>query len=409
MKIKPFRALRPTEGNAEAVASVPYDTVNVAEARLLAGDNAASFLRVVRADLEFSDDQDPYSVEVYRRAASNLDRLVREGVLRQDDDSAVYVYRQVMGGHSQRGVVACCHVDDYRDNLIKRHEKTLRKKEDDRLNHLLALNANTGPVFLAYRDDQAVDELVGSAEAGVPLYDFTAIDGVRHTVWKMDDHVSSETVGLFAHIDSAYVADGHHRAAAAFRAAGERQKANPAHDGGEEYNWFMAVLFPSSQLQVLPYNRAVKTLNGLETDVFLERVRSAFSLEETRSSAPARQGQCCMYLRGVWYRLKLEAEAGDANPVSLLDVSILQDRLLGPVLGIEDPRTNANIDFVGGIRGTAELERLVDEGRAAVAFSMYPVSVDQLMDVSDAGMIMAPKSTWFEPKLRSGLLVHMLD
>ncbi len=409
MRVRGFRAVRPAEGKAEEVASVPYDTISTEEARALAKGRPNSFLHVIRAELEFDDSTDVHSEEVYRRSLANFRKMRDEGVLVQDDEPALYVYRQVMGSHAQSGIVACSHVDDYLSGAIKKHERTRKEKEDDRLKHVLALNANAGPVFLAYPDDPDLDSAVAEVEAGEPLYDFTAEDGIRHTVWQVPGEKAGAVIERFKAIPSTYVADGHHRSAAAGRAAEEKRKANQNHTGEEEYNWFMTVLFPASQLKVLPYNRAVHDLNGLKATEFIAKIKGLFDVTEDAADAPEARGRCSMYIEGKWYSLDLAGACDTDDPVGSLDVSILQDRVLGPLLGIEDPRTSSRIDFVGGIRGSGELVKLVDTGKAAVAFAMFPVGMDQVIAVSDAGMIMAPKCTWFEPKLRSGLLVHLLD
>jgi uncharacterized protein (DUF1015 family) len=417
MQIKPFAALRPAPGKAAAVASVPYDVVDTAEARALAAGNPDSFLHVSRPEIDLSDSLDSHDDAVYAQGVKAFRDLQTRGVLIREPDERLYVYRQVMGAHSQTGVVACCHIDDYAADVIRKHEKTRKDKEDDRTRHCLELNANSGPVFLTYRDTAELDARVADAQKEAPLYDFAAADGVRHTVWRVAGDAAPWTAA-FGRVPLAYVADGHHRAAAAFRAGRQRRAANPAHTGREEYNWFLAVLFPETQLRILPYNRCVTDLNGLTPDAFLEKVKGVFktdclTLNAQRSTSNAQQAEPAgprevrMYLSGAWYRLAWEEF--EADPVGRLDVSVLQDRLLAPVLGIEDPRTDTRISFVGGIRGTGELTRRVDGGRDAVAFSMYPVTVAQMMDIADAGQIMPPKSTWFEPKLRSGLLVHTLD
>jgi uncharacterized protein (DUF1015 family) len=394
---------------AEEVASVPYDTVNTQEARELASGKPNSFLHVIRAELEFDDGTDVHSEEIYQRSQANFQKMQDDGVLIQDDTPALYVYRQIMGEHAQRGIVACSHVDDYLSGKIKKHEKTRKDKEDDRLKHVLTLNANAGPVFLAYPDDGEIDAAVAEVEAGKPLYDFTAPDGIKHTVWGIPSDKADKICSRFEAMPATYVADGHHRSAAAGRAAEEKRKANPNHTGEEEYNWFMTVLFPASQLQVLPYNRAVHDLNGLSADEFVARIEGLFAVKSGAADVPDARGKCSMYMEGKWYSLDLAGACDTDDPVASLDVSILQDKVLGPLLGIDDPRTSSRIDFVGGIRGSGELVKLVDSGKAAVAFAMYPVGIDQVIAVSDAGMIMAPKCTWFEPKLRSGLLVHLLD
>jgi uncharacterized protein (DUF1015 family) len=406
VKLKPFAALRPAPGSAARVAAVPYDVVDTAEARALAAGNPDSFLHVSRPEIDLPDGTGIHDAAVYAQGVRAFRDLQARGVLVRERDERLYVYRQTMGRHSQTGVVACCHVDDYDHDVIRKHEKTRQDKEDDRTRHVLALRANSGPVFLTYRDAPAVDRLAEGAASGAPLYDFTAADGIRHTVWRVEED-AAPWVAAFGAVPAAYVADGHHRAAAAPRAARTLRAANPRHDGSEEYNWFLGVLFPASQLRILPYNRCVRDLHGLVADDFLRQVSALFDCAPAAQPAPAGPRQVHMYLAGRWHRLAwVEA---DTDPVGRLDVSVLQNRLLAPVLGIADPRTDERISFVGGIRGTDELVRRVDGGRDAAAFAMHPVSVAQMMDIADAGQIMPPKSTWFEPKLRSGLLVHTLD
>ena len=402
MKTKPFIALRPASDAAEKIAAVPYDVVNTAEARALASGNPLSFLHVSRPEIDLPPETDIYSDAVYAQAKKALDGLLSSGAMFRDGEASYYLYRQTMGDHVQTGVVACCHIDDYADDVIRKHEKTRQDKEDDRTRHVLELGANTGPVFLTYRDQAALDALVAQCSARPALYDFRSDDGNRHEVWKAIAAESEKFRSLFAEVPVAYVADGHHRAKAAWRAGAELRAAGAGPDA--ESNWFLAVLFPASQLKILPYNRLVADLNGLSPDYFLARVRGIFSVEETSEKAPATPRNVSMYLGGRWFRLSWPGFDGD--PVAILDVSVLQDRLLAPVLGIADPRTDKRISFAGGIRGTAFLEGEVDAGRAAVAFSMAPVTVGQMMSIADAGCIMPPKSTWFEPKLRSGLFVH---
>ncbi len=404
MKTKPFSALRPAADVAAKLASVPYDVVDTAEARALAAGNPVSFLHVSRPEIDLPDGTDLYSDAVYAQAVKALKDLVDGGALVRDPEPAYYAYRQIMGEHSQTGIVACCHIDDYAADVIRKHEKTRQDKEDDRTRHVLELNANTGPVFLTYRDQTAIDAIVAEACANAPLYDFTTSDDIRHTVWKLSPAASEAARAQFDAVPLAYVADGHHRAKAAWRAGAERRAANPAHTGDEEYNWFLAVLFPASQLTILPYNRCVADLNGLTPDQFLARVRERFTVTDKAPASPAGSRNVSFYLGGNWYGLSWDPF--DADPVSALDVSVLQDRLLAPLLGIADLRTDKRISFIGGIRGTEELVHRVDSGREAVAFSMAPVTVAQMMAIADAGQIMPPKSTWFEPKLRSGLLVH---
>ncbi len=405
MQIKPFCALRPTINKAAVVAAVPYDVVDTAEARVLAAGNPDSFLHVSRPEIDLPDDIGIYDDRVYAQGVKAFQALQDRGVLVKDTLPRLYAYRQIMGKHAQTGIVACCHIDDYANNVIRRHEKTRKDKEDDRTRYVLDLNANTGPVFLTYRDRPEIDAKVAAVQQTDPLYDFTASDGVRHTVWSIDGD-ANPWVADFAKVPLCYIADGHHRAASAYRSGCQRRAENPKHNGSEEYNWFLAVLFPASQLAILPYNRCVADLNGLNPDEFLAKVGGIFKTAEVKSADPTGAREVRMYLRGKWY--SLQWDAFDADPVGRLDVSVLQDRLLAPVLGIDDPRTNQRISFIGGIRGTGELVKRVDKGRDAVAFSMYPVTVAQMMDIADAGQIMPPKSTWFEPKLRSGLLVHSI-
>ncbi len=407
-RVKSFRAVRPIAEKAASVASVPYDVVNRDEAAALAEGNPDSFLHVVRPDIDLPPETDPYADEIYAKAAENLNRLMADGVLQQDDQDGIFLYRQIMGGKSQVGVVCCCHVDDYENNLILKHEFTRPAKEDDRTRHVMTLNANAGPVFLTYRDDATVNALVEEAIKGDPLYDFTAVDGVQHTVWKIaaaDGYVSALSA-----VPAFYVADGHHRAASAWRAGKARREANAGHTGEEEYNWFLTVLFPAEQLNILAYNRIIKDLNGMTPAQIRERLSEVGTLEPTDNPVPPQAGSFCVYLDGGWSRLTVPADSIDpSDAINCLDVAILEQRVIKPVFGIEDVRTDARIDFVGGIRGTGELEKRVDSGEWAFAVSMYPTSIAQLMAVSDAGEVMPPKSTWFEPKLRSGLLVHSLD
>lgn len=407
MRIKAFQALRPTVEAAKQVAAVPYDVVDTAEAKALAEGNPRSFLHVSRPEIDLPPDTDIHSDAVYAQGRKALDTLVQAGTLLREGKDSLYLYRQTMGEHSQTGLVATCHVGDYEENIIRKHEKTRKDKEDDRTRHCLELNANTGPVFLTYRDEAPIDALSKALTATPPLYDFTADDGIRHTVWRVADDLD-RWVSAFAKVPLAYIADGHHRAAASARSGRERRLANPAHDGSEEYNWFLAVLFPASQLKILPYNRCVADLNGLSAEAFLKQVRGLFRVSEVPDGTVGEGCRCRMYLAGKWYELAWDAPS-EGDPVKALDVSVLQDCLLSPVLGIDDPRTNERISFVGGIRGVQELSRRVDSGKDAVAFSMFPVTVGQMMAIADAGAIMPPKSTWFEPKLRSGLLVHTLD
>jgi uncharacterized protein (DUF1015 family) len=408
VRLHPFRAVRPPPQLASQVAAVPYDVVSRSEAAELARDNPHSFLHVGRSDIDLPEEIDPYHPRIYAQAREALDRFLAQGTLVRDREPALYLYRQVMDGRVQTGVVGCVHVDDYEGDVIRKHEKTRPDKEDDRTRHVLTLNAHAEPVFLAYRGRTEIDVLAESVIGTTPLYDFTAPDRVRHTVWRVSDPgLWSET---FRGVPHAYVADGHHRSASAWRAGKERRKANPRHRGDEEYNWFLAVLFPASQLTILPYNRVVRDLAGKTPAQLLQELRDVGHASATEQPRPPRPGTFCVYLAGAWHRIEINEETIDRrDPIGSLDVSLLQDRVLGPLLGIGDPRTDKRLDFVGGIRGTAELERRVDSGEMAVAFSLYPTTVDQLMAVSDAGVVMPPKSTWFEPKLRSGLFVHTLE
>ena len=405
--IRSFRALRPPPERVKQVASVPYDVVSTAEARALAADNPLSFLHVSRPEIDLPDGTDPYSDQVYRKALDNYDRLTKECPLETEDLPSIYLYRLIMGDHEQIGVVACCSIDEYDQDIIRKHERTRRDKEDDRTRHMLVLRAQTGPVFLTYRARRDIDTMVMETTMANAIFDFTADDGVEHTVWRVPDPV--RFVQAFREIPFLYIADGHHRAASAARARAELKEQSFGHTGDEEYNFFLAVMFPDDQLQILPYNRVVRDLNGLSQEKFLEAVRKSFDVAEGGSATPNSRGKWSMYLAGRWHTLSLAAgSSAPAGTVASLDVSILQDRLLDPILGIKDVRTDKRIDFIGGIRGTQELERLVDEGKAAVAFSLHPTTIEELLRVSDAGEIMPPKSTWFEPKLRDGLLIHTI-
>ncbi|MEZ6040649.1 MAG: DUF1015 family protein [Planctomycetaceae bacterium] len=408
-RIKAFQALRPRADKAAQVASVPYDVVNRDEAAALADGNADSFLHVVRPDIDFPPETDPYSDQIYQKAAENLQRLIQDDVLQRDNDDCIYAYRQIMDGRAQVGIVCCCHVDDYEKNLILKHEKTRKAKEDDRTRHVTSLNANAGPVFLTYRDVEEVNSAIGEVvRSEQPVYDFTAVDGIRHTVWRITD--TDNYISLLTSVPVFYVADGHHRAASAWRAGAARREANPHHTGDEEYNWFLTVLFPASELKILAYNRVLKDLNGLTVAQVREQLTSIGKFEAVTDPVPQNAGSFCFYFDGGWWRLTVPADTIDqSDAIQSLDVALLESRVLQPIFGIEDVRTDSRIDFVGGIRGTDELTKLVDSGKWAIAVSMYPTSIAQLMAVSDAGQIMPPKSTWFEPKLRSGLLVHTLD
>jgi uncharacterized protein (DUF1015 family) len=408
--IYPFRALRPPGGKVKQVAAVPYDVVNTEEARALAGGNPLSFLHVSRPEIDLPEGTHIYSDEVYEKARENFESFRADGTLVEEEAPSLYVYRLVMGGHTQTGVAAAFSVDEYDNDIIRKHERTRPDKENDRTRHILTLRAQTGPVFLTHRADRRLDALVEAETKAEPLYDFEADDGVRHTVWRAA--AAEQLARCFAEVPLLYIADGHHRAAGASRARAELRGRNPGHTGGESYNRFLAVVFPDEQMQILPYHRVVKDLNGRGEGEFLEAVRARFNVaDDARREGPGKPGHWHMYLGGKWYGLSVRDDAARTlsdDPTAALDVSLLQNNLLDPVLGVADPRTDKRIDFVGGIRGTPELERLVDEGRAAVAFALYPTSVEDLLRVSDAGGVMPPKSTWFEPKLRDAILIHTI-
>jgi len=408
--LRPFRALRPEPAAAARIAAVPYDVVNIEEARALADGNPLSFLRVSRAEIELAPETDPYSDGVYERAARNLDALKKSALVVEDRPS-LYLYRLRMGAHEQTGLAACYALDEYERNVIRKHERTRRDKEDDRTRHMLAIGAQTGPVFLTYRASTEIDRMVARASEFEPLFDFDAADGVRHTLWRVGDRDRDGLIEAARGISVLYIADGHHRAASAARARAaieSRRLPGTLPGDGAESSTFLAVAFPDNQVQVLPYNRIVKNLGGLSSAEILQEVRGRFEVEAGPPS-PVRRGEFAMYLQGRWYTLRPRTPPDESNRIASLDVSVLQDQLLAPVLKIVDVRTDTRIDFVSGARGIVELEKLVDSGRAAVAFSLYQVSVDDLMAVSDAGAIMPPKSTWFEPKLRDGLLIHVIE
>jgi uncharacterized protein (DUF1015 family) len=405
--IRPFRALRPPAERAQAVASVPYDVINTEEARALAAGNPLSFLHVSRPEIDLPPGTDLYSDQVYRKAVENFEKLIAEAPMEKEAEPCLYLYRLIMGQHEQIGVVACCSIDEYDDNTIRKHERTRRDKEDDRTRHMVMLRAQTGPVFLTYRARPEIDEQVSAAISAPPLFDITAQDGIRHTIWRLTD--TEALVNGFASVPLLYIADGHHRAASASRARAELREQSFTHTGNEDYNYFLTVIFPDSQMQILAYNRVVRDLNGLSQRELLDALKRQFTITENASPEPPRRGHWSMYLDGKWYGLSLAPDATlPVGTVGGLDVSVLQDRVLDPIFGIKDVRTDKRIDFVGGLRGTKELERLVNEGKAAVAFSLYPTTVAQLLMVSDANEIMPPKSTWFEPKLRDGLLIHTI-
>ncbi len=410
--IRPFTGLRPAPNRAADVVAPPYDVLSSDEARVRAAGKPSSFLHISKAEIDLPPATDPYDTAVYAKAQENFDRLLKEGVLARDPEPYYYFYRLVMGSHTQVGVVAAASVAAYESGRIRRHEFTRPDKEDDRVRQIDALNAQTGPVFLTYRHSEKIDAMAEIVTRGKPDVDVTADDGVRHTLWVARDRkMIKGLTDAFEALDKLYVADGHHRSAAATRVANSRKAANPTHTGEEAYNYFLAVVFPDNQMQILDYNRVVKDLNGLTPEALLKALDGAFNVKpEADAVKPAKAGEFGMYLKGQWYRLTVKPGRIPVNdPVKRLDVSLLQDHLLAPILGIGDPRRDKRIDFVGGIRGLKELERRVDSGEMAVAFSMFPTSIHDMMAVADINEVMPPKSTWFEPKLADGLVSHVLD
>ncbi len=410
--IRPFSGLRPATAHAAQVLAPPYDVLNTDEARRRAHGKPWSFLHISKPEIDLPPATDPYDAAVYAKGRENFDRMIREGVLARDPAPYYYLYRLVMGAHTQTGIVAAASVAEYARNRIRKHEFTRPDKEDDRVRQIDALNAQTGPVFLTYRHSDVIDALSAEVAAGEPDADITADDGVRHTLWVIRDTKRIDIVTrAFDAMNCLYIADGHHRSAAAARVAAARRDANPKHTGEEPYNYFLAVIFPDNQMQIMDYNRVVKDLNGLTREQFAARVGAVFTVKsEPAAVRPAQAGEFGMYMQGQWYRLAIPPARIPANdPVKRLDVSLLQDNLLGPILGIGDPRRDKRIDFVGGIRGLKELERRVDSGEMAVAFALYPTSIHDMLAVADVGLVMPPKSTWFEPKLADGLVSHLLD
>ena len=407
--IKPFRGLRPPKELAAKVAALPYDVMNVEEAREMAAPNPNSFLHVSRPEADMDPGVDPYADEVYRKGGETFRRFIKEGLLRRDETESLYVYRQVMEGRAQTGVMAGVSAEEYEKNLIKKHELTRPDKEEDRTKHTLAMDANGGPVFLTYLSVKDIDARVARITSREPDADFTADDGVRHTLWVVGDRAEIEgLVGAFAKIPCLYIADGHHRASVGNIVSKIKRRENTAHRGDEPYNFFMAVLFPHDQLRIMDYNRVVRDLGGLTADAFLAKVREKFDVAPSDGARPAARRTFKMHLEGRWYALTAKPGTFDeADPVKSLDVFILQENLLGPVLGIADPRRDKRIDFVGGIRGMGELERRCRKD-CAVAFAVFPMAIEQLLRIADAGLLVPPKSTWFEPKLRSGLVVRPL-
>ncbi len=413
--VRAFKAVRPATDLASSVAALPYDVMNSEEARQMVVGNPHSFLHVDKAEIDLDPAIDLYDTCVYEKARDNLNEMIQKGVFLQDDKPCLYLYKQVMNGRAQIGIVGCTAVDDYLENRIKKHELTRADKEQDRINHVDFCDANTGPIFLTYRAKASIDQMVAEVMAAkAPVYDFVSEDGITHTVWVIDNEALCDKIcNEFAGIDSLYIADGHHRSASAVRVGQKRRQTNPDYSGNEEFNFFLSVIFPDNHLYIMDYNRIVKDLNGNTVEQFLDKVSEKFTVTPYEGEGvlkPSKKHTYGMYLDGKW--MLLEAKEGSfdkENPVSRLDVSILQENLLHPILGIGDPRTDKRIDFVGGIRGLQTLADRVDSGAMAVAFSMYPTTMDDLMDIADAGAIMPPKSTWFEPKLRSGLFIHKLS
>lgn len=408
--IRPFNSVRPREDVASKVAALPYDVYNRQEALEEVLKEPLSFLKIDRAETQFDKDFNPYDAQVYEKARDLIQDMMNKGILIKEGQNCYYVYELTMEGRSQTGLVGCAAIDDYLNNVIKKHEKTREDKEIDRINHVDICNAQTGPIFLAYRSQKNINDVVDRIKKETPLYDFLAPDGVRHTVWKISNESDLETIYTgFKNIHSIYIADGHHRTASAVKVGLKRREANPGYTGEEEFNFFLSVLFPHDQLMILDYNRVVKDLNGLNREEFLSEVAKVFLVEKmgTEPYKSAEKATFGMYLEGVWYKLTAKDEIRTKDPVEGLDVALLQNHLLTPVLNINDIRTDKRIDFVGGIRGLKELERRANSDMK-LAFSMFPTSINELFDVSDAGQLMPPKSTWFEPKLRSGLFIHEL-
>ena len=407
--IKPFECVRPNEKDAARVAALPYDVYNRQEAVCEVKREPLSFLKIDRAETQFDDSTDTYAPEVYAKAKELFEEALADKTFITDTDKTYYIYALTMDKRTQTGIVACASIDDYLNNVIKKHENTRADKEVDRITHVDTLSAQTGPIFLAYRADSVINDAVKKTKENKALYDFISPDGIRHQVWKMTDITLVENVRkAFEGIDSVYIADGHHRAASAVKVGLKRRQENPGYTGNEEFNYFLSVLFPDEELMILPYNRVVKDLNGYTQEEFLNKIKEKFDIAESdKQVSPDKKGTFGMYLGGKWYKLTAHKDIMSDDPVDGLDVAVLQDNLLAPVLGIGDPKTDKRIDFVGGIRGLSELEKRCRED-CVVAFSMYATSIAELFAVADAGKLMPPKSTWFEPKLRSGLFIHRM-
>ena len=405
--LKPFRALRPAADKAKQVSCVPYDVVDSDEVRALLEKNPMSFLRVTRAEGDFPPGTSPTKEDVFKRSRDNLMAFIREGIYEQDDEDAVYVYQLAMDDRSQTGIVGCCSLDEYDEGKIKKHENVRPDKVEDRTEHLLAVGAQTGLIFLTFRNTDDIAGLISSAVKKPPIYSFDCPGGVQQKLWRITD--TNRWVKAFAKVPALYIADGHHRIESAKLARNKIRSQNLDDNGSGEHNFVVAGIFPAEELRIMPYNRVVKDLNGLDSETFFSRLRENFIVAETTEKTPQKHGKICMYLEGQWYKLRFNTELElDLDEVSRLDVSILQDFILRPILGIEDPRTDNRIGFVGGAHGTDELERCVDEGDCKVAFSLFPTTMDDMLTISDNGETMPPKSTWFEPKLKDGLLIHKI-
>ena len=412
--IRPFKGYRPTAELCEKVAALPYDVMTSEEAREMVKGNLYSFLHVDRAEIDLPESIDHYSDEVYKKAKENLNSMIEKGIYIQDEKPVLYIYRLTMNGKSQTGIAACTSIDEYIENKIKKHELTRADKEEDRIRHVDTCNANTGPIFLTYRNKPSIDSIVNEWVKKEPVYDFSSSDGVTHTVWVIDhEDVINHIVNEFKSVPALYIADGHHRNASAVKVGLKRRAEKPDYTGDEEFNYYLSVIFPDNQLYIMDYNRVVRDLNGYSAEEFIDEISKKFKVSEYRGGGcckPEKKHTFGMYLEGKWYLIEAKDTIVNENDsVACLDVSILQNELLSPVLGIGDPRTDKRIDFVGGIRGLEELEKRVDMGEMKVAFSMYPTTMEQLMSIADDNKIMPPKSTWFEPKLRSGIFIHMLD
>jgi len=411
--VRPFKAVRPIKKLAKRVAALPYDVMSSDEARQMVKDNPYSFLHIDKAEIDLPEDIDLYDLSVYKKASSNLQAMISKGIFFQEEKPKIYIYTIIMKGRAQTGIVACTSIDEYLNNTIKKHEYTRPDKEVDRMNHVNYCDANTGPIFLTYKNKSEIDVIVSEVIKNTPEYDFIAEDGVAHKVWTVEeDKAIKKICELFQGVESLYIADGHHRCASAASVGQLRRLENPEYTGEEEFNFFLSVIFPEKDLYIMDYNRIVKDLNGLSNQEFLQKVSDNFKVKEYTEKGPYKpssKGTYGMYLNGKWYQLEIKDGIGNlTHPVENLDVSILQKNLLQPILGIEDPRTDARIDFIGGIRGLEALKEQVDGGKMKVAFSMYPTTINELMNIADAGEVMPPKSTWFEPKPRSGLFIHRL-